>query len=133
DVSPETPSAAVQTPPAAESPAAAGAVPQTETPTTAAVPAATPNPPAAPTAATATPRPFGAAAPAADTLDSLDAIIEALSPALSYLGQITNALRALDHFHPLAIEMSRFAARSALLSPPPAQQGATSLTAPPVA
>ncbi|MER1967078.1 type VI secretion system protein TssA [Castellaniella sp. GW247-6E4] len=120
-------------PPVSEAPAAEGAASGTDTPAT--TPSSTPPAPrAAPAgAAASTSRAFGAAVPAADTLDSVDAVIGALAPALSYVGQITNALRTLDRFNPLAIEMGRFAARGALVVLPPAQQDATPLIPPPVA
>lgn len=108
-------------PPGSHAPAASA---PTATPTSATPPAAGPS---------GAPRAFNDAAPAADALDSLDAVIGALTPALSYIGQVTNALRTLDRFNPLAIEMGRLAARGALLSPPPAQQGATPFMPPPVA
>lgn len=66
-------------------------------------------------------------------LTSLDDIISALGPVNHALGQLSNALMALDRFNPLAIEMNRFAARSTLLQHPPAQDQTTALMAPPVA
>lgn len=59
-------------------------------------------------------------------------VIKALEPAAHYLGQIGTALRGIDRFNPLVIEISRFAARCTLTSLPPAQGAATSLVAPPV-
>jgi len=127
-------------PVAAEAPEAAPAA-EAAAPQDGAAGAGSTAAPAAPAAArtvpaggpSATPQTFSAAAPAADALDSLDAVIGALSPALGTIGQITNALRTLDRFNPLSIEMGRFAARGALISPPPAQQGVTPFIPPPVA
>lgn len=65
--------------------------------------------------------------------ESLDAVVQAMTPALSYLARISQALLSIDRFHPLAVEINRFAARSTLLSPPPASSGNTHLMPPPVA
>lgn len=68
-----------------------------------------------------------------NTLSSLDDIIAALNPVAQHLGQLSSALLTLDRFHPLAVEMGRFAARAALLEVPPSQNGTTALMPPPVA
>jgi len=61
---------------------------------------------------------------------TLDGLVSALSSAFSYLGDASQKLAELDPNNPLAIGLSRFAARGALLSLPPAQGQAT-LIAPP--
>lgn len=66
-------------------------------------------------------------------LSSVDEIIHALEPASHYLAQISTALLSIERFHPLVIEISRFAARCRLTQAPPATDGVTALVAPPVA
>ncbi|HUH40156.1 MAG TPA: type VI secretion system protein TssA [Castellaniella sp.] len=84
-------------------------------------------------AARAAPKAFSGSAPPADALDSVDAVIDALTPALNYIAQVTSALRSLDRLNPLTIEMARLAARGTLVQAPPAQQGTTPFMPPPVA
>lgn len=111
----------------------AAAEPQDSGPAVGQARAATPTAATTAAGAPAGPRAFHEAAPAAEALDSLDGVISALSPALNYIGQVTNALRTLDRFNPLAIEMGRLAARGSLLGLPPAQDGMTPIMPPPVA
>lgn len=66
-------------------------------------------------------------------LATLDDIIDVLEPVTQYLSQIGSALLEVDRFQPLLIDIIRFAARSTLLSPPPATGGRTALMAPPSA
>jgi len=110
----------------AASPAAG--TPAAPTPTISAVP------PPAPSAARNS---SGAALPAMpalpDTLASLDDILAALSSTREPLTRVAGALLEIDRFQPLLIEITRFAARAALLSSPPASAGATALAPPPVA
>ncbi len=73
------------------------------------------------------------APPGTAPINSLDDIIAALTPVAQHLEPLSAALLTLDRFHPLAIEIGRFAARAALLEAPPSQNGATALMPPPVA
>lgn len=76
------------------------------------------------------------AAPRLDSgtpLNTLDDITNALTPAAQYLEQIAAALMAIDRFHPLVIEINRFAARTSILSAPSSNAGNTALMPPPVA
>ncbi|MAK56375.1 MAG: type VI secretion system protein TssA [Pusillimonas sp.] len=66
-----------------------------------------------------------------DQLSTLDDISQALHPISDALGHISSALINIDRLHPLLIELSRFAARTTLLSAPPAVSGTTSLNPPP--
>lgn len=77
----------------------------------------------------------GASAPvfAAGTpndIHTLDDIVKALEPALSHIGHVTRAFMDIDRFHPLMIDLGRFAARASLLAPPPATGGSTHLMPP---
>lgn len=104
-----------------------------------------------PTAAAAT-QPQGAAAPAAASsapspalaafrrggdphtaLDSEDAVLHAMQPALDHIAQLGNALRTLNPLNPASIDLCRLTARAAILAAPPSRQGITALAAPPVA
>lgn len=104
---------------------------------TAADPAPDQPPPPPPTQAAPATLPTGAkpAAPVTlpDSFTSIDDIVGALSPLADHLGQLSGALMTLDRFHPLVVEIGRFAARAPLLEPPPAQGGTTALVPPPVA
>lgn len=68
-----------------------------------------------------------------DQINSLDDIAAALQPVMEHLGHVSSALMSLDRFHPLVIEINRFAARASLLEAPPSKTGATALMPPPVA
>ena len=66
-------------------------------------------------------------------INSVDDVIRLLKPAQDYIAQIGPALFAFDHAHPLAIYLTRFAARSSILEIPPANNGKTAISPPPVA
>src|SRR5690606_5761243 len=59
---------------------------------------------------------FTAGAP--NDIRTLDDIVKALEPALSHIGHVTRAFMDIDRFHPLMIDLGRFAARASLLAPP---------------
>jgi len=61
---------------------------------------------------------------------NIDEFANVLNPVLVYLGDASQTLTALDPLNSMAIGLSRFAARGALLALPPAQ-GQTTLIAPP--
>ncbi len=97
-------------------------------------PTVTQNPPAAASPATAS----AAAIKAphfSDVIEvnSFDDVVRLLKPAQDYIAQIGPALFAFDHAHPLAIYLSRFAARAAIFEIPPATNGQTAIAPPPVA
>lgn len=101
-----------------------------------------PSAPSPTPASTTTPKPVAGAAGTApkapavklpDQVNSLDDIVAALHPVMDYLGHVSSALMSLDRFHPLVIEINRFAARASLLEAPPSNGGSTPLMAPPVA
>lgn len=129
---------AIIEPAAAPSPDPAPAADPALQPTTNAPAAAPEDAPG--TASAAGPAPARAAsapvptyAPAQGALEDLDGVLNALTPALSHISAIASALRAIDRLNPLTVDMVRFAARSPLLAPPPAQDGLTALSPPPVA
>lgn len=64
---------------------------------------------------------------------NLDDLVTALASAFSYLGDASQKLSELDPNNPLAIGLSRFAARGALFSLPQAQGQATLIGPPPMA
>lgn len=66
-------------------------------------------------------------------INSFDDVVRLLKPAQDYIAQIGPALLAFDHAHPLAIYLSRFAARAAIFEIPPATNGQTAIAPPPVA
>jgi type VI secretion system protein VasJ len=66
-------------------------------------------------------------------INSFDDVVRLLKPAQDYIAQIGPALFAFDHAHPLAIYLSRFAARAAIFEIPPATNGKTAIAPPPVA
>lgn len=66
-------------------------------------------------------------------INSFDDVVRLLKPAQDYIAQIGPALLAFDHAHPLAIYLSRFAARAAIFEIPPATNGQTAISPPPVA
>ncbi|WP_323012550.1 type VI secretion system protein TssA [Castellaniella sp.] len=106
--------------------------PSTTAPGSPAIPAAT----AIPTATAAAPATAPGFAPTANgtqPLDSPDAAIQALRPALEYIAQINGSLRTLNPLNPISVDLCRLTARCTILESPPAQQGLTALMAPPVA
>lgn len=115
-----------QTPPVAQAASANNAAARAST-----LPAPAGNPPKPSTTASTTLQAPSTSLP--DQISSLDDIIGALNPVMDYLGHVSSALMALDRFHPLVIEISRFAARAALLELPRSNGGATALMPPPVA
>lgn len=66
-------------------------------------------------------------------LGSLDDIINALQPVTEHLAHIGSAMLEINRFHPLLIEINRFAARSTILDLPFSNGGNTALPPPPVA
>ncbi|MFT0531285.1 type VI secretion system protein TssA [Castellaniella hirudinis] len=139
EVQEEAPPAAATSPAETSAPAEGN----TDTPQTDAAPAGQADPAKHPPAAVPAAAPPAKAAslpafsPAADglpaSLDSPDAVIQALHPALDYIARLNQSLRTLAPLNPLCIDLNRLTARSTLLDAPPAQQGATALMAPPVA
>jgi type VI secretion system protein VasJ len=84
------------------------------------------------------PSPSGGAIPApvfSDVIEinSYDDVIRLLKPAQDYIARIGPALFAFDHVHPLAIYLTRFAARASIFEIPPATAGKTAISPPPVA
>jgi len=65
-------------------------------------------------------------------INSLDDVVRLLKPAQDYISQIGPALFAFDHAHPLAIYLTRFAARASIFDIPPASNGQTVIAPPPV-
>lgn len=65
-------------------------------------------------------------------IDSIDDVVRLLKPAQDYISQIGPALFAFDHAHPLAIYLTRFAARAGIFEIPPATKGQTAIAPPPV-
>lgn len=112
--------------PAAASGASEAPSSGTAAPSAASAPAAPPRPAQTPSGG-ATPA-FSAAAP--NDINSLDDIVKALEPALNHIGHVARAFMAIDRFHPLMIDLGRFAARASLMAPPPANAGATHLMPP---
>jgi len=92
---------------------------------------------AAPAAASSAPSPAPTAfRPGGDqhmALDSEDAVLHAMQPALDHLGQLGSALRSLSPLNPASIDLCRLTARAVILAAPPSQQGITALMPPPVA
>jgi type VI secretion system protein VasJ len=106
--------------------------------TAAATPASTKAPQISPAAATAATTTSTAALKAPSfsgtvEINSFDDVVRLLKPAQDYIAQIGPALLAFDHAHPLAIYLSRFAARAAIFEIPPATNGQTAIAPPPVA
>jgi len=66
-------------------------------------------------------------------INGFDDVIRLLKPAQDYIAQIGPALFAFDHAHPLAIYLTRFAARASIFEVPPATSGQTAISPPPVA
>jgi type VI secretion system protein VasJ len=66
-------------------------------------------------------------------INNFDDVIRLLKPAQDYIAQIGPALFAFDHAHPLAIYLTRFAARASIFEIPPANSGQTAISPPPVA
>lgn len=66
-------------------------------------------------------------------IKSFDDVIRLLRPAQDYIAQIGPALFAFDHANPLAIYLTRFAARTDIFEIPPANNGKTAIPPPPVA
>lgn len=94
----------------------------------------------APAAIQGTPKPASASAAVktpnfsgAIEINSFDDVIRLLKPAQDYIAQIGPALFAFDHAHPLAIYLTRFAARANIFEIPPANNGKTAIPPPPVA
>lgn len=65
--------------------------------------------------------------------DNPEAVTQALRPALEYIAQLNNTLRALSPLNPISVDLCRLTARCTILETPPAHQGLTALMAPPVA
>lgn len=65
-------------------------------------------------------------------INSIDDVVKLLKPAQDYISQIGPALFAFDHAHPLAIFLTRFAARASIFEIPPATNGQTAIAPPPV-
>lgn len=65
-------------------------------------------------------------------INSIDDVVRILKPAQDYISQIGPALFAYDHSHPLAIYLTRFAARASIFEIPPATNGRTAISPPPV-
>jgi type VI secretion system ImpA/VasJ family protein len=65
-------------------------------------------------------------------INSIDDVVRLLKPAQDYISQIGPALFAFDHAHPLAIYLTRFAARASIFEIPPATNGQTAIAPPPV-
>lgn len=81
------------------------------------------------------PSPAAASPAAMPTFDqakpkTMDELVDAMSPALQHLGTLASGLRALNPFNPLCIDLTRFAARSTLLNPPPANDQLTAFMPP---
>lgn len=63
-------------------------------------------------------------------INSVDDVVRLLKPAQEYISQIGPALFAFDHAHPLAIYLTRFAARASIFEIPPASNGQTAIAPP---
>lgn len=132
----QPPAAPAAEPASAVAPAGTSAAPEAAAQVAApAATAAVQNPPAAApatsTSSTATLKTPGFSGPI--EINSFDDVIRLLKPAQDYIAQIGPALFAFDHAHPLAIYLSRFAARAAIFEIPPATNGQTAIAPPPVA
>ena len=66
------------------------------------------------------------------TLNTLEDVEEAITSVQPYIGDVAQVLSKLDPYNPLAIRLIRFAARSSILSLPPATAGATLIPEPPI-
>lgn len=65
-------------------------------------------------------------------INSIDDVVSLLKPAQDYISKIGPALFAFDHAHPLAIYLTRFAARASIFEIPPASNGQTAIAPPAV-
>lgn len=68
--------------------------------------------------------------PVLTEITTVDGLIDALSPVLNYLGDVSQTLSQIDPLNPLAISLARVAARSAMVALPQAT-GQQTLIAPP--
>ncbi len=108
---------------------------QADSNATASTEVATPVP-AAPIAPQTVPAPAAVKTPnfpGAIEINSFDDVVRLLKPAQDYIAQVGPALFAFDHAHPLAIYLTRFAARASIYEIPPATNEQTAIGPPPVA